>query len=182
MPVAKADPIRMGQSAPDFTLQAYNGGEFTMKKMLEGKKGLYVCTFDGAEGKRAGAADTHLAQMKMVQEMKAKFEKQGLMVVAIVGGEEITPDLKEEMLLNWLPDLTRFNYPILLDFDLERGIQGSAYPNFNLGGRNNILLDSKGRVVYASKNFTWEKVNKAAFYQALGQIGFTVSAADLEGT
>jgi hypothetical protein len=180
MPVAKTDPIRMGAEAPDFVLQGHNGGEFQMKQMLQGKKGMYICTFDGIEGKKAGKADTHLAQMRMVQEMKDKFEKQGLMVVAIVGGEEVTPDLKTEMLLNWLPDLTRFNYPVLLDFDLERGIQGSAYPNFNLGGRNNILMDAKGRVVYASKNFTWEKVNKLAFYQALAQIGFVVSAADLE--
>ena len=115
----------------------------------------------------------------MRQEMKDKFEKQGLAVVALVGGADITPDLKDEMVKHWLPDLTRFNYPILIDIDIERGVQGSAYPNFNLGGRNNILLDSKGRVVFASRDFV-DNLNELALYQALAQIGFSISSADLE--
>jgi outer membrane lipoprotein-sorting protein/peroxiredoxin len=179
MPLIASDPIRMGADAPDFTLPGHDGGEFTMKQMLSGKKGMYICTFDGAAALATGNADTHLPQMRMLQEMKDKYEKQGLMVVAIVGGTKITPDLKEEMMLNWMPDVTRFNYPILIDIDLEKGIQGAAYQNFNLNGRNNILLDAKGRVVFAAKNFN-EKVNQLALYQALAQIGFTVSAADLE--
>ncbi len=82
-------------------------------------------------------------------------------------------------MLNWMPDVSRFNYPIAIDIDLEKGIQGSAYHNFQLNGRNNLLLDAKGRVVFAAQSFT-NKVNQLAFYQALAQIGFSVSAAELE--
>jgi len=179
MPVVAADPVRMGAPAPDFTLPGHDGGEFTLKEMLAGKKGMFICTLNGASALVTQDADTHLPQMRILQELKEKYEKQGLLVVAIVGGSKITPDLKEEMLLNWLPDLSRFDYPVLIDIDLERGLQGSAYQNFRINGRNNILLDAKGRMVFAAKDFD-EKVNQLALYQALAQIGFTVSAADME--
>ncbi|WP_438480493.1 DUF2092 domain-containing protein [Oleiharenicola lentus] len=179
MPMIATDPVRMGAEAPDFALPGHDGGEFTLKGLLEGKKGLYVCVLDGEAAKAAGNADVHLPQMRVLQEMKDKYEKQGLAIVCIVGGTGITPDLKDEMMLNWMPDVTRFNYPIAIDIDLEKGIQGSAFHNFQLNGRNNLLLDGKGRVVFAASNFT-NKVNQLAFYQALAQIGFTVSAAELE--
>ena len=41
----------------------------------------------------------------------------------------------------------------------------------------NVLLDEKGRVVFASHDFR-EKVNLRALYQALAQIGFKVSAEE----
>ena len=82
-------------------------------------------------------------------------------------------------MVNRLPDLRRFNYPVLIDIDLERGIQGSAYQNFRLDGRNNILLDAKGRVVYAAKDFK-DRTNLLGLYQALTQIGFKVSPAEME--
>lgn len=179
MPLVASDPVRMGAEAPDFTLPGANGGEVTLKNLLAGKKGLYVCVLDGAAAKVTGSADTHLAQMRMLQEMKDKFESQGLAIVCIVGGSSITPDLKDEMMLNWMPDISRFNYPIAIDIDLEKGIQGSAYQNFQLNGRNNLLLDAKGRVVFGANNFT-NKVNQLAFYQALAQIGFAVSSAELD--
>lgn len=178
IPIVDSDPVRMGERAPDFTLPGHDGGEFTFKELLKGSKGMFVSTVDGEAGKRNNDADTVLSQMRMIQEMKDKFEKQGLMVVAIVGGPGITPDLKEEMMLNWMPDVTRFNYPILIDIDLERGIQGSAYENFNLRGRGTLLLDSEGKVVFASN--ARSEVDKLALYQALAQIGFAVSPADLE--
>jgi hypothetical protein len=179
MPVIAIDPVRLGAEAPDFTLPGASGGEFTLKNLLAGKKGLFVCVLDGEAGRKAHSADVHLGQMRLLQDMKNRFEPQGLGVVCIVGGTGITPDLKDEMLLNWMPNLTRFNYPIAIDIDLEKGIQGSAFHNFQLNGRNNLLLDAQGRVVFASKNFS-DKVNQLAFYQALAQIGFAVSAAELE--
>lgn len=178
MPLVAIDPVRLGAPAPEFTLPGTAGGEFTLKQLLEGKRGLFVCTLDGEVG-RGNGPDAHLSQMQKVQAIKNKFEPQGLAVAVIVGGSIITPDLKDEMLLNWLPDLSRFNYPILLDFDLERGIQGSAYPNFNLLGRNSLLLDKEGRVVFAATSFL-DSVNELSFYQALAQLGFFVSSADLE--
>ena len=179
MPVVETDPVRMGQPGPNFTLPGANGGEIELKQLLKGKKGLYVCVLDRTAGRTSRRADHHLPQMRVLQDMKNKFEAQGLAVVCIVGGAEVTPDLKNEMLMNWLPDLKRFNYPIAIDIDLEKGIQGSAYQNFQLGGRNNLLLDGEGRVVFAAENFD-DPVNQLAFYQALAQIGFAVSAAELE--
>jgi len=181
MPLVDSDPVRMGASAPDFKLPNYaNGGpELSMKELLKDKKGMMVCVLDGEKGLLLHNADVHLAQMRVLQELKDKFEKQGLVVVCIVGGPKITPDLTDEMKLNWMPDVTRFNYPIAVDVDIERGIQGSAFENLQLNGRNNLLLDKDGRVVYASQNFT-DKVNQLALYQALAQIGFAVSAADLD--
>ncbi|MGH8236654.1 MAG: hypothetical protein ACREXP_06470 [Steroidobacteraceae bacterium] len=178
MPLVAIDPVRLGAPAPEFTLPGTAGGEFTLKQLLEGKKGLLVCALDGLAGRQSGA-DAHLPQMQKVQQIKNKFERQGLAVVVLVGGSALTPDLKDEMLLNWLPDLARFNYPILLDFDLERGIQGNAYPSFQLSGRNSLLLDPKGRVVFAATSFL-NSVNELSFYQALAQLGFAVSSADLE--
>lgn len=179
MPLVQTDPVRLGETAPDFTLPGASGGEFTLSEMLKGKKGAYICTFDGTAGRDTHNPDYHLRQMRILQAMKEKFEPQGLVVVAIVGGPGITPDLRNEMLTNWLPDLSRFNYPIVIDVDLEKGIQGAAYQNFDLKGRNNLLLDAKGRVVFAARDFR-DKVNEIAFYQALAQIGFSVSAADVE--
>lgn len=183
MPLVDIDPVRMGAEAPDFTLPNYNDGgpELSMKELLKDKKGMLICVLDGALARKFHNADIHLQQMKTLQELKDKFESQGLVVVCIVGGAGITPDLTDEMKLNWMPDVTRFNYPIAVDVDLERGIQGAAYENFRLNGHNNLLLDSQGRVVFASQDF-WDKVNQLAFYQALAQIGFAVSAADLESS
>src|SRR5262249_10135662 len=102
-------------------------------------------------------------------------------VVTIVGGNRITPEVKDEMLRNWLPDQTRFSYPIAIDLDVERGIQGSAYQNFHVNGRNNLLLDKDGRVVFACNDFDDDHRNELALYQALAQIGFAVPPADLDG-
>ncbi|WP_221032585.1 hypothetical protein [Actomonas aquatica] len=179
MPLIETDPVRMGAEAPDFALPGHDGGEFTLEGLLEGKKGLYICVLDGEAAKVTGNADTHLAQMRVLQEMKDKYEEQGLAVVCIVGGLGITPDVKDEMMLNWMPDVSRFNYPIAIDIDIEKGIQSSAYHNLQLSGRNNLLLDAEGRVVFAARNFT-NKVNQLAFYQAMAQIGFAISAAELE--
>lgn len=180
MPDVATDPARLGERVPDFTLPGANGGEISLKTLLAGKKGLFVCTLNGAIGRMTGNADYHLEQMRVVQDLKNRFEAQGLAIVCIVGGSSIVPSVKNEMMLNWMPDVSRFNYPIAIDIDLERGIQGSAYQNFQVDGRNNLLLDSDGRVVFAARNFT-DKVNLLAFYQALAQIGFTVSPADMEG-
>lgn len=179
MPDVTTDPARLGERVPEFTLPGANGGEITLASLLQGKKGLYVCTLNGAIGRMTGNADYHLAQMRVLQDLKNRFEPQGLAIVCIVGGSSIVPQVKNEMMLNWMPDISRFNYPIAIDIDLERGIQGSAYQNFQVDGRNNLLLDGEGRVVFAAQNFT-DKVNLLAFYQALAQLGFTVSPADME--
>jgi outer membrane lipoprotein-sorting protein len=142
MPVSKTDPVRMGVEAPDFVLPSHKGGEFSLKEMLQGKKGMYICTFDGTAAKYGGGgADTHLTQMRKVQEMKDKFEKQGLMVVAIVGGAELTPDLKNEMMLNWLPDLTRFNYPILLQHLSELRSGRTQQPAARCQGARGVCVE-----------------------------------------
>lgn len=179
MPDVETKPSRIGERVPEFSLPGANGGEITLASLMQGKKGLYVCTLNGALGKWIGSADAHLAQMRVLQDLKNRFEAQGLAIVCIVGGSSIVPSVKNEMLLNWMPDISRFNYPIAIDIDLERGIQGSAYQNFQVDGRNNLLIDAEGRVVFAAQNFT-DKVNLLAFYQALAQLGFTVSPADME--
>jgi len=182
MPVIETDPVRMGEVAPDFTLPGPDGGEISLKELLKNKKGVFVCVVNGERTTSlCTGADKNLEEMILIQEIKDKYEKQGLSVVCIVGGPSVTPDVKDEMLRNWMPDLTRFNYPIALDLDLERGIQGATYTNFQLNGRNSLLLDSQGRVVYASKSFK-NRLNLMAFYQALAQIGFSVSAQDLESS
>jgi peroxiredoxin/outer membrane lipoprotein-sorting protein len=180
VPVIQTDPERIGEEAPDFTLPGYNGGQFTLKELLKGKKGLFVCVIDGSFGRIIPpGADANLPEMKIIQQMKDKFEKQGLGIVCIVGGTSITPDVVKEMKVNWMPDVSRFNYPIVIDVDLERGIQGSAYENFQMADRNSTLLDSQGRVVFVADSFV-DAVNNLAFYQALAQLGLQVSAADLE--
>jgi hypothetical protein len=53
-----------------------------------------------------------------------------------------------------------------------------------LEGRHNLLLDKDGKVVFACDSFDHEvkgKPNMLALYQALSQIGFSVSQADYEG-
>lgn len=179
MPLIVTDPVRLGAEAPSFTLPGHDGSEITLEGLLAGKKGLFVCVLDGEAGRRSSNADVHLAQMRLVEEMKKKFEAQGLAIVCIVGGTGITPDLKDEMMLNWMPDVSRFSFPIAIDVDLEKGIQGSAFHNFRLNGRNTLLLDAQARVVFASNGVT-DRVNQLALYQAMAQIGFAVSPADLE--
>jgi outer membrane lipoprotein-sorting protein len=179
-PVIQTDPVRLGEEAPDFHLPGYNGGEFTFKDLIEGKKGVLVCVIDGGVGKILGP-DYNLKQMQAIQQIKDKFEKEGLGIVCIVGGLDVTPDVTREMRLNWMPNVSRFNYPIVIDVDIERGIQGSAYENFQYQGRNTLLLDGKGRVVFASRSFE-DALNNLAFYQALADIGFAVSPADLESS
>jgi hypothetical protein len=179
MPFVDTDPVRLGETAPEFTLPDYSGhGELTLKDLLKDKKGLFVCVLDGTEGKKHNEADYWLPQMRILQHLKDEFESQGLMIVCVVGSPEITPDLVSEMKLNWMPDVSRFNYPIAVDVDIERGIQGSAFENFHLGGRNSLLLDKDGRVVFAS--YGMEGLSELALYQAMAQVGFTISQADLE--
>jgi outer membrane lipoprotein-sorting protein len=173
------DPARLGTEPPDFHLPGYNGGQFGFKELIKGRKGALICAIPGAAGRYAANPDKILPMMKVLQQMKDKFEKQGLLVVGIVGGMEITPDVVKEMKLNWMPDVSRFNYPIVIDVDLERGIQGTAFWNFQMQGRSNLLLDRQGKVVFASGDLT-DTVNNLALYQALAQIGFVVSPADLE--
>lgn len=182
-PVQPADPARLGQPAPDFALPLAAGGELNLREALKGKRGLLVTALDGTRGMgELQGPDAYLAQMRLVQSLRDKFSRQGLEVVAVVGGKYITPDVTVEMMRNWMPDISRFNYPVAIDVDLERGIQGSAYQNFQVGGRRNVLLDHEGRVVFACTDFDGQRVNEVALYQALAQIGFTVSPADLDDT
>jgi hypothetical protein len=179
MPLIESDPARLGETTPDFKLPGAKGEPaISLKELLAKGKGVFICSLNVEAGKRMGP-DALLMDMKFVQEIKNKFEKQGLQVVVIWGGPILTPDLKGEMLLNWTPDISRFNYPIAIDIDVERGIQGSAYENFQLNGRNSLLLDKEGKVVFASFSMQ-EKSRQLALYQSLAQIGFTVSQNDLD--
>jgi len=180
-PVQQSDPVRLGQPAPDFELPLEKGGTLKLKELLKGKRGLLVTTLDGTRGMGDQGPDAYLAQMRVMQAVRDKYASQGLEVVALVGGKYVTPDVTTEMMRNWMPDTSRFSYPIAIDVDLERGIQGSAYQNFHLGGRDNVLLDHEGRVVFACTDFDSKRANELALYQALAQIGFSVSAADLDG-
>jgi peroxiredoxin len=184
MPLVETDPARLGETTPDFKLPGAKGEPaISLKELLAKGKGVLVCTLSAWAGRYSGA-DTWLKQMRLIQEVKNKFESQGLQVVVIFGDSTLTPDLKQELLLNWTPDLSRFNYPIAIDIDVERGIQGSAYENFELNGRRNLLLDKEGKVVFACSNFDDDvkgKPNMLSLYQALSQIGFSVSQADFEG-
>lgn len=180
LPIQDIDPVRLGEKAPDFELPLNNGGNVKMSELLKDRKGLLVVALNGAAGAACTGPDVYLPQMRIMQQVRDKFGAQGLEVMAVVGGTFITPDVKDEMLRNWMPDQTRFSYPIAVDIDLEKGIQGSAYHNFNLNGRNNVLLDAEGRVVFACEDFDSNRTNELALYQALAQIGFSVTPADLE--
>jgi hypothetical protein len=179
MPIIETDPVRLGEVAPDFTLPDYKGhGDLSLKELIKDKKGAFIAVLDGTTGKKMHNADALLGTMRYIQLIKDRFEQQGLMVICIVGSPEITPDLVSEMKLNWMPDVSRFNYPIAVDVDVERGIQGAAFENFQLGGRRTLLLDKDGKVVFGSYGFGGTDVG--AFLQAMGQIGFTVSPADIQ--
>ena len=54
-----------------------------MTQMLQGKKGLFVCTLDALKPQLEHNPDTHLEQMRWLQEFKTRYEKQGLAIVAI---------------------------------------------------------------------------------------------------
>jgi hypothetical protein len=183
MPIVETDPARLGEVAPEFKLPGAKGEpSVTLKELLTKGKGVLVCSLSATSGKAQGP-DYWLTQMRLLQEIKNRFESQGLQVVVIFGGSYLTPDVKNEMLMNWVPDLTRFNYPIAIDIDVERGIQGAAYENMQVNGRRTLLLDKEGKVVFACNRFddwTNGKPNMLALYQAMGQIGFSVSQADLE--
>jgi hypothetical protein len=183
MPVREVDPVRLGEVAPDFELPLNVGGTVKLSELLKGKKGVFIATLNGAAGNSCKGPDYYLAAMRVLQQVRDKFESQGLEVVAIVGGDRIVPEVKDMMLRAWLPDQTRFSYPIAIDIDVERGIQGSAYHNFNFNGRNNILLDAERRAVFACNDLAGldgNKANETALYLALDKIGFTVSPADME--
>jgi peroxiredoxin len=184
MPLVNSNPVQLGEVAPDFRLPGAKGeAEISLKELVKKNKAVFICALS-AYAARASGADTWLEEMKLVQDLKNRFEKQGLQVVVVVGDQSLTPDLKHELLLNWMPDLSRFNYPIAIDIDVERGIQGSAYENFQLNGRQNLLLDKDGKVVFASDRLTDSRNGKTyvlALYQALVQIGFSISPADLAG-
>lgn len=180
VPVQDAEPVRLGEVAPDFELPLNTGKTIKLKELLKGKRGVLISCLDGTAGYGAAGPDAYLRQMKLLQSIRDKYTAQGLEVVVVVGSAYVTPDVKDEMMRNWMPDTSRFNYPIAIDIDLERGIQGSAYVNFNLNGRNNVLIDSEGRVAFACHNFDRMRINELALYQALGQIGFAVSPAELE--
>lgn len=181
LPVQDSDPVRLGELAPDLELPLNTGGTVRLKELMKGKRGILISTLDGMKGYGVAGPDAYLRHMKVLQTIRDKYVAQGLEIVVVVGSTQITPDVKVEMMRNWMPDTSRFNYPIAIDLDLERGIQGSAYVNFRLNGRTNVLLDSDGRVVFACNDFDRGRINEVALYQALGQIGFSVSPAELEG-
>jgi outer membrane lipoprotein-sorting protein len=180
-PIQETDPVRLGEKAPDFELPLQTGGTTKLQELLRGKRGLLVSALDGIRGYGMAGPDAYLRLMRIIQSVRDKYSSQGLEVVVVVGGTYVTPDVTAEMMRNWMPDTSRFSYPIAIDVDLERGIQGAAYQNFQLGGRNNILLDGDGRVVFACTDFDAKRVNELALYQALAQLGFSISAAELDG-
>jgi outer membrane lipoprotein-sorting protein len=180
-PIQETDPVRLGEKAPDFELPLQTGGATKLQELLRGKRGLLVSALDGTRGYGMAGPDAYLRLMRIIQSVRDKYASQGLEVVVVVGGTYVTPDVTAEMMRNWMPDTSRFSYPIAIDVDLERGIQGAAYQNFQLGGRNNILLDGDGRVVFACTDFDAKRVNELALYQALAQLGFSISAAELDG-
>jgi peroxiredoxin/outer membrane lipoprotein-sorting protein len=181
LPVQSADPVRLGEVAPDFELPTTSGKAVGLKDLLKKNKAMLIFTLPlEFENECFTVNDTYLRRMRKIQDIRSKFSAQGLEVVAIAGGGQITPDMKEEVIRNMLPELSRFSYPVALDLDLERGIQGNALKNFQLDGRNIVLLDASGRVVFACDDLENSKVNEVALYQALSSIGFSVTPVDLE--
>jgi outer membrane lipoprotein-sorting protein len=180
-PIQETDPVRLGEKAPDFELPLEAGGTAKLQDLLRGKRGLLISVLDGTRGFGPAGPDAYLRLMRIIQSVRDKYSSQGLEVVAVVGGSYVTPDVTTEMMRNWMPDTSRFSYPVAIDVDLERGIQGTAYQNFRLGGRNNVLLDGEGKVVFACTDFDAKRVNELALYQALAQLGFSISAAELDG-